>query len=80
VKVTVLLFARYRELAGASAVEVEVPEGATLAGVWAAVVERAPRLRDQGVPLLARDRAYARPQDPVTGREEIAAFPPVGGG
>ncbi|MGH9748750.1 MAG: MoaD/ThiS family protein [Candidatus Polarisedimenticolia bacterium] len=79
-KVTVLLFARFRELAGSSAVEVEVPEGATLASVWAAVVERAPRLKDQGAPLLARDRAYARPQDPVIGRQEIAAFPPVGGG
>jgi molybdopterin converting factor small subunit len=80
VKVAVLLFARYREAAGASAVEVEVPDRATLERVWAAVREAVPPLRGETRPLLACDRAYARPDRVLSGGEEIAAFPPVSGG
>ena len=79
-KVSVLLFARYRELAGCPRVEVDVPEGATLAAVWDGVKESVPALRFEGQPLMACDRAYARPDRTITGHEEIAAFPPVSGG
>jgi molybdopterin converting factor small subunit len=80
VKVTVLLFARYAELAGRSRVEVEVADRATLAEVWERVAEAHPALRAERAPLLACDRAYAAPDRVVEGREEIAAFPPVSGG
>jgi molybdopterin converting factor small subunit len=80
VKVAVLLFARYREAAGAPVVEVEVPERATLERVWAAVREAVPSLRGEVRPLLACDRAYARPDRVLAGTEEVAAFPPVSGG
>ena len=78
--VSVLLFARYREAAGAPAIAVEVGSGATLADVWSQVRARVPGLRDEERPLLSCDRAYAVPERPITGREEIAAFPPVSGG
>jgi hypothetical protein len=39
-----------------------------------------PALADEQRPLFACDRAHARPDRVVTGREEIAAFPPVSGG
>lgn len=79
-KITVLLFARYRELAGCQRVEVEVPEGSTLARVWDGVKEIAPALRSEGRPLMACDREYARPDRVIAGHEEIALFPPVSGG
>jgi molybdopterin converting factor small subunit len=79
-KVTVQLFARYRELAGRPSVDVEVPDDATLAQVWAQIQQAVPTLRDETRPLLACNRAYARPERPVSGDEEIAAFPPVSGG
>lgn len=78
--VSVLLFARYREAAGAAAVEVEVARDATLADVWERVRACVPALKDERRPLFSCDRAYARPDHPVTGREEIAIFPPVSGG
>ncbi len=79
-KVSVLLFARYRELAGCPNVEVEVPEGATLANIWDEVKDSIPALRSEGRPLMACDRAYATLDRVIEGREEIAAFPPVSGG
>ena len=76
----VLLFARYGELAGASSVEVEVPEGATLDQVWKCVGEKVPALKAEVRPLLACDRVYARGDRIVKPGQEIAAFPPVSGG
>jgi molybdopterin converting factor small subunit len=76
----VRLFARYREAAGAPAVEVEVPPGATLQQVWDRVREGVPALRGETRPLLSCDRVYARPERAIAGHEEIAAFPPVSGG
>ncbi len=78
--IPVRLFARYRETAGAPAVEVEVPAGATLGTVWEAVQTRVPALRQEMGPLLACDRRYARVERPVREGEEVAAFPPVSGG
>jgi molybdopterin converting factor small subunit len=80
VRVTVLLFARYREAAGRPALEVEAQEGATLQGIWEKVQEAVPALAGERRPLFACDRAHARPDRVVTGREEIAVFPPVSGG
>jgi molybdopterin synthase sulfur carrier subunit len=77
---SVLLFARYGELAGAGAVEVEVQEGATVAEIWERVREIVPALRAEERPLLACDRTYARRDQVVSPGQEIAAFPPVSGG
>lgn len=78
--ISVLLFARYREAAGAATIDVEIGEDATLADVWERVRTRVPALKDERRPLFSCDHVYARPDHPVTGREEIAAFPPVSGG
>lgn len=79
-RMTVRLFARYREAAGVPAIEVEARSGSTLAQVWESVRERVPALRGEPCPLLACDHEYAGPERVVTGAEEIAAFPPVSGG
>jgi len=79
-KVNVLLFARYRELAGRASVEVEVPAGSTLAGIWSRVQDSVPAPKSEGGPLMACDRAYAGPERVIEGGEEIAIFPPVSGG
>jgi molybdopterin converting factor small subunit len=78
--VRVRLFARYRETARAGEVEVEIPPGATLADVWSQVRARVPGLTRDERPLFSCDRVYARADRPITGREEIAVFPPVSGG
>ena len=79
-RLSVLLFARYREAAGRAALEVEVPAGATLGQVWECVREQVPALRGEERPLLACDRAYSSAGRVVNEGQEIAAFPPVSGG
>ena len=50
--VSVLLFARYREIAGAAAIAVDVPPGATLADVWKQVRRNVHGLKDEERPLI----------------------------
>jgi len=78
--VQVRLFARYREAAKASSVDVDVPPGATLGDVWTQVLAGIPALPRDERPLFSCDRAYARADTAITGSEEIAVFPPVSGG
>jgi molybdopterin converting factor small subunit len=79
-RISILLFARYREAAGAPSIEVDVPANATLAEVWAGVQARIPALGRDERPLFSCDRAYAREDRRLKGSEEIAVFPPVSGG
>ncbi|MFO0926974.1 MAG: molybdopterin converting factor subunit 1 [Gemmataceae bacterium] len=79
--VRVQLFARSRDLAGADAVTVELPAGATVAALRAALAAAYPRLSG----LLARcavavDTEFARDEDSVQEGSEIALLPPVSGG
>ncbi|HXG76016.1 MAG TPA: molybdenum cofactor biosynthesis protein MoaE [Gaiellaceae bacterium] len=75
-QVRVRLFAALRERAGAGSVEVELPEGATVGDVWAALGlgEEPPGL------LFARNRAYADRSAALAPGDEVALIPPVSGG
>jgi molybdopterin synthase catalytic subunit len=79
--VTVKLFARARDLAGADAVRVELPQGATVAGLRRELARAHPALAG----LLARcavavDAEFARDGDVLAEGAEIALLPPVSGG
>ena len=77
----VRLFARYREAVGREAVEVEVPEGATVGEVWSAVSGAHPALaRYRPHTLFAIGSDYVTPDRRVQAGEEVACFPPVSGG
>ena len=56
--VTVRLFARLRDLVGAGELQREVPEDATVAGVWAALVRDYPAAMR---PMPSRCRAPSTP-------------------
>lgn len=75
-KVAVRLFAGLRERAGQRSVELELPEGASLAQVWPALDlgEEPPGL------LLALNRAYADRSAVLSEGDEVALIPPVSGG
>jgi molybdopterin synthase catalytic subunit/molybdopterin converting factor small subunit len=72
--VSVRLFAGLRERAGASHVDVDLPDGATVADLLAAM-DLAPRSC-----VAAINREYAEPAAPIAAGDEVALVPPVSGG
>lgn len=79
--VTVRLFARLREIAGAADVRVVVPEGATVAVAWQALAGRFPELGAYaGAVSCAVNEDYARMNAPLEDGDEVAFLPPVSGG
>lgn len=78
VRVHVRLFAMLRERAGASELELELPEGACVRDALAAAPVAA--LAD-GLPLvMAVNREYADADAPLAAGDELALIPPVSGG
>jgi MoaE-MoaD fusion protein len=81
VLVEVRLFGGLSERVGASTIELELPEEATVADLRTAVAERYPTI----APLLARvnvavDLEVARADTPLAGARAFALLPPVAGG
>ena len=74
VVVTVRLFAGLRERAGSDRVQVELPEGARVSDLLAAM-DVAPRSC-----VVAINREYADEAAPVREDDEVALVPPVSGG
>jgi MoaE-MoaD fusion protein len=74
--VTVKLFAALRERAGWSQRDLELPAGATLGDVWAALDLGA---EPSGV-AYARNREYAERDAALADGDEVALIPPVSGG
>ena len=80
-KLRVKLFAVAKELAGSDEIEIELPEGATVADVRHAVENTCPALA--GVlphALWAVDAAYATDATPLSETSDVALIPPVSGG
>ncbi len=80
-KVTVRFFASYREKAGRSQLEVELPTGATVADVSTVIHKRFPQITDvtEGL-LLAVNAEFAEPDHILKEGDEVAFIPPVSGG
>jgi molybdopterin converting factor subunit 1 len=80
-RVKVRLFARLRDIAGATELDWEVAGPATIADVWRSLVAAHPALAEYGSSLsCARNEDYARKDAPVADGDEIAFLPPVSGG
>jgi molybdopterin converting factor subunit 1 len=80
-RVTVRLFARLHDLAGAGELSREVPDGATIDTVWHLVAAEFPSLVAYTRSVsAARNAHYAKPSTPVADGDEIAFLPPVSGG
>jgi molybdopterin converting factor subunit 1 len=79
-QVSVRLFAGLRERAGADRIEVELPEGARVADVLAAMAGTpVGELRPREC-VVAVNREYAAADSPVQAGDEVALVPPVSGG
>ena len=80
-RVTVRLFERLRDLAGAGELIREVPSGATAHQVWNDLVLEWPGLREYEKTIsVAVNAEYSRMTMAVHDGDEIAFMPPVSGG
>ncbi len=80
-RVTVRLFARLREIAGAGELVLDVEAPATIRTVWVELARRHPGLAPYASSIsAARNMDYARMDTAVAETDEIAFLPPVSGG
>ena len=80
-RVTIRLFARLRDLVGASELIREVSSPATVASVWNTLTAECPAARDyERTMSVAVNANYARLHSPVAEGDEVAFLPPVSGG
>ena len=80
-RVTVRLFARLRDIAGADELTRQVPPGATIASVWRDLSGEFPEFAPYGRSISsAVNLDYARMDRALAEGDEIAFLPPVSGG
>jgi molybdopterin converting factor subunit 1 len=81
VRVTVRLFARLRDIAGASELAREVDPGATIRSVWTDLAREFPEFRPYEASISSAVNAdYARMDQELRDGDEVAFLPPVSGG
>ena len=79
-RLSVLLFASYADALGGPSVELDVPDGATVDAVVAALRARPGAAHLPARPLVAVNQEYAPYDRRVAAADEVAVIPPVAGG
>jgi MoaE-MoaD fusion protein len=80
-RITILLFARLRDLVGAAQVVRDVPAGASVETAWESLAAEFPAAAPYRVSLSAAVNArYAKFAAPLADGDEVAFLPPVSGG
>ena len=80
-RVTVRLFARLRDIAGAAEIAREIPAGSTIRAVWNDLADDFPALAAYEKSMSSALNAdYSRMDAEVHDGDEIAFLPPVSGG
>jgi molybdopterin converting factor subunit 1 len=80
-RVTIRLFARLRDLAGAGELVRDLPAETTIDGVWQALVADMPALKEyERTMSVALNADYSRMSTMVRDGDEVAFLPPVSGG
>lgn len=78
--IKIMTFAQLREQLG-PLLELDLPEGSTVASLQALLLERYPDVKALAVSRLAINREYvADPAQALADGDEIALIPPVSGG
>lgn len=79
--VRVLFFASMRERVRCREAEWTLPDGATVAALWDAIVGAHPQLTEMGGSMsFAVNREYVDRGHRLADRDEVALIPPVSGG
>ena len=79
-RVNVRLFASYREAAGVGHLPLDMPPGSTVKDVIAEIARRHPLITEGRKVVIAKNRDYVTPEEPLADGDEVALIPPVSGG
>ena len=79
-RIRTLLFATYRDMAGAGELDLELPTGATAGDLVARLRTRAGLDRLPAEPAVAVNQVYAPLSTGLSDGDEVALLPPVAGG
>jgi molybdopterin converting factor subunit 1 len=80
-RVTVRLFARLRDIAGAAELTRDIAQGATIGSVWRQLAGEYPELGQYERSISSAVNAdYARMDQVLSDGDEVAFLPPVSGG
>jgi sulfur-carrier protein len=80
-RITIRLFGRLREMAGASEFQRDVPAAATVAAAWELLVSEFPQVAPYARSVSAAVNAdFAKMTAAVADGDEVAFLPPVSGG
>jgi len=81
IRVTALFLGPARDFTGAESATLELPPGATVATIRAAILEKFPRIRPaMGSIRIAVNQEFTGDEHPLCTGDEIALIPPVSGG
>ncbi|MEM6772799.1 MAG: MoaD/ThiS family protein [Bacteroidota bacterium] len=80
VRFKVLTFAAASEIVGADHCYLELPAGATVADLRATLVKAYPAFAELLSFAIARNEAYAAPEEVLVAGDELVVIPPVSGG
>ena len=79
-RVTVRLFARLRDIAGAAELAREIPSGATIRDLWRQLAGEFPEIASYERSISSAINAdYARMDQAIGDGDEVAFLPPVSG-
>ena len=76
----ILTFAAAADICGGASVQLDLPEGSTVADLRRHLIERHPGLGELSDFAIARNQVFAGPQDAIGVGDELAVIPPVSGG
>lgn len=79
-QVRVLLFGYYRELAGTSELQIDLPAGSRVEDVVTAIRSNPLFSELPSTPAVAVNRRYAPGSQVLSSEDEIALIPPMSGG
>ena len=80
-KITVMLFAAYRDRVGQRSVEIELPGGSKVGDMAREMAERYPNLTsDHSTIVVAVNEEYREHHEWLRDGDEVALIPPVSGG
>jgi molybdopterin converting factor subunit 1 len=80
-RITIRLFARLRDIAGAAELSREIAAGATASDVWRTLVGEFPELAAyDSLISTAVNADYAKMSTRLSDNDEVAFLPPVSGG